>query len=104
MRERGSPYPAVGLIDLLEVLEVQMIETMTDGEKKAALRFCDTCDDNEGYDVPRPMMKRLEALGLVIDKKFGRFEQTDTLLEIREALENWNMTSNAGGNQPQPED
>ena len=72
-----------------------MLKTMTDDEKKAALRFCDTCDDNEGYDVSRPMMKRLEALGLVIDKKFGRFEQTNLLLEIRDALENWSMTSNA---------
>lgn len=71
-----------------------MLETMTDVEKKAALRFCETCDDNEGYDVPRPLMKRLEALGLVIDKKFGRFEQTDLLLEIRDALEAWGMTSN----------
>ncbi len=33
------------------------------------------------------MMKRLEVLGLVVDKKFGRFEQTDLLLDIRDALE-----------------
>lgn len=33
------------------------------------------------------MMKRLEALGLVVDKQFGRFEQTSLLLDIREALE-----------------
>ena len=64
-----------------------MYETMTNDEKKAAMRFCETCDDNEGYDVPRSMMKRLETLGLVIDKKFGRFEQTALLLEIRDVLE-----------------
>ena len=81
-----------------------MIEKMTNDEKKAALRFCETCDDNEGYDVPRAMMKRLEFLGLVIDKKFGRFEQTNLLLEIRDALEAWSMTSNAGGKPPQPEE
>ena len=64
-----------------------MYETMTNDEKKAAMRFCETCDDNEGYAVPRSMMKRLETLGLVIDKKFGRFEQTALLLEIRDVLE-----------------
>jgi len=62
---------------------------MTDAEKSAALRFCETCDDGEGYDVPRKMMKQIEALGLVVDKKFGRFEQTDLLIDIRDDLELW---------------
>lgn len=65
----------------------QLMETMTEEEAAAALRFCETCDDNEGYDVPRKMMKRLEELGLVIDKKFGRFEQTDLLIDLRDALD-----------------
>ena len=39
-------------------------------------------------------MKRLEALGLVIDKKFGRFEQTDLLLDIRDDLEAWALVHN----------
>lgn len=64
-----------------------ILEAMTDGEKKAALRFCETCDDNEGYDVPKPMMKRLKELGLVVYKGFGYYEQTDFLLEIRDELE-----------------
>lgn len=68
---------------------------MTDAEKSSALRFCETCDDGEGYDVPRPMMMRLEALGLVIDKKFGRFQQTDLLLDIRDDLEEWALVHNA---------
>jgi hypothetical protein len=75
-------------------LNVQLC-AMTDEEKKAALRFCETCDDGEGYDVPRKMMKQLEALGLVVDKKFGRFEQTDLLLNIRDDLEAWALAHNA---------
>lgn len=61
--------------------------SMSDDEVQAAVRFCDTCDDGEGYDVARDMMKRLEALGLVVDKKFGRFQQTLQLLDMRDALE-----------------
>lgn len=75
-------------------LNVQLCK-MTDAEKSGALRFCKTCDDGDGYDVPRPMMKRLETLGLVIDKKFGRFEQTDLLLDIRDNLEAWALVHNA---------
>ena len=28
-------------------------------------RFCETCDDGEGYDVPKERMKSLKAVGLV---------------------------------------
>lgn len=64
-----------------------ILDWMSPEEVRAAVRFCETCDDDEGYDVPRAMMKRLETLGLVVDKRFGRFEQTDLLLDVREALE-----------------
>lgn len=64
-----------------------VLSAMNPDEARAAIRFCETCDDGEGYDVPRPMMKRLEELGLVVDKKFGRFEQTLLLLDIRETLD-----------------
>lgn len=70
-----------------EMQQASVLAAMSEDEKQAALRFCDTCDDNEGYDVPRDMMKRLEALGLVKDKRFGRFEQTTLLLDIRDALQ-----------------
>jgi len=72
---------------LLEAMISLCLDWMSPEEVRAAVRFCETCDDDEGYDVPRAMMKRLEALGLVADKKFGRFEQTSLLLDIREALE-----------------
>jgi len=52
---------------------------LTQQELADALRFCVVCEDGEGYDVPRPRMKRLEVLGLVVDKKFGRFHGTPLL-------------------------
>lgn len=55
---------------------------LTPEERKAALRFCETCQDGEGYDVPKPMMKRLAELGLVVYKGFGRYEQTDAILAL----------------------
>lgn len=59
-----------------------MSPELTLEERAAALRFCETCQDDEGYDVPRPMMKRLAELGLVEYKGFGRYEQTDTILKL----------------------
>lgn len=66
---------------------LEVLADMSSDEKRAALRFCETCDDDEGYDVPKLLMKRLVALGLVADKKFGRYEQTSSLLNIRDRLE-----------------
>lgn len=52
---------------------------ITEEERKAALRFCETCEDGEGYDVPKLMMKRLAALGLVVHKGGGWYEGTPAL-------------------------
>lgn len=60
---------------------------MDETERRCALRFCETCDDNEGYDIPKRVVKRLVALGLVADKKFGRYAQTTRLLGVRPRLE-----------------
>ena len=79
----------------MEAEKTTLMQAMSDTEKVAALRFCETCDDDEGYDVPRQMMKRLETFGLVIDKKFGRFEQTELLLDVRDDLEAWALVHNA---------
>ena len=79
----------------MEAEKTNLLQAMSDAEKKAALRFCETCDDDEGYDVPRTMMKQLEKLGLVIDKKFGRFGQTELLLDLRDDLEAWALVHNA---------
>ncbi len=48
-------------------------------ELAAALRFCETCEDGEGYDVPKAMMKRLAELGLVVYCHFGRYAGTPLL-------------------------
>lgn len=55
---------------------------LTPDEREAALRFCETCQDDEGYDVPKPMMKRLAELGLVKYKGFGRYQQTEAILKL----------------------
>ena len=70
-------------------------------ERKAALRFSETCADGEGFDVPVAMMNRLAELGLVKKMARGRFEQTEALLHLRtsdnaaryEKLRRW-MASN----------
>lgn len=70
-----------------------LLETISPEEAAAAVSFCETCDDDEGYMVPKAMMKRLTVLGLVIHKGFGYYEQTMLLLDARDALER--MVSNA---------
>ena len=79
----------------METEKLSTLQAISDDEKMAALRFCETCDDGEGYDVPRQMMQQLAAHGLVIDKRFGRFEQTNLLLDIRDDLEEWALLHNA---------
>ena len=64
-----------------------LLATITHDEAKAAIRFCETCDDGEGYDVPKQMMTRLAALKLVERKGGGYYQQTELLLDLREALE-----------------
>lgn len=56
---------------------------LTDEEKNAALRFCETCEDGEGYDVPKAMMKRLGELGLVVHKGGGWYEGVSALEQLQ---------------------
>lgn len=60
---------------------------LSTGELKAALRFCETCEDDEGYDVPAPMMKRLAELGLVAHYGFGRYAGMPRLNRLLEEYE-----------------
>jgi hypothetical protein len=62
------------------------IPTPTEAERQAALRFCETCEDGEGYDVPAPMMRRLAALGYVQHRGGGWYEGTPMLDQLQ-ALE-----------------
>lgn len=50
-------------------------ELSTD-EKTALWRFCETCEDGEGYDVPKDMMKRLATIGVVHHVNAGVYEIT----------------------------
>ena len=46
-------------------------------EAVALLRFNETCEDGEGYDVPKPMMGRLAEIGVVNRKTFGIYQITE---------------------------
>jgi len=45
-------------------------------ELAALRRFNETCEDGEGYDVPKEMMRRLTAIGAVEWKGFSRYQIT----------------------------
>jgi len=38
---------------------------LTDDEREAFERFNETCEDGEGYDVPKTMMRRLAEIGVI---------------------------------------
>ena len=45
--------------------EQEPVAWLTDDERKAFERFNETCEDGEGYDVPKTMMKRLAEIGVI---------------------------------------
>lgn len=51
--------------------------TITARQERDILRFRDTCEDGQGYDVPKDRMKSLALLGLVRSVGFSRYEITD---------------------------
>lgn len=67
---------------------------LTAGEREALERFNETCEDGEGYDVPKPMMRRLAEIGVVHHlsrgiygiTKFGRVFLGDTTPPQRKPL------------------
>ena len=65
-------------------------QELTDEEKRAAMRFCETCEDGEGYDVPKSMMKRLKQLGFVEHKGGGWYEGTPALDQLQTELQGSN--------------
>ena len=60
---------------------------LTPEEREAALRFIETCEDGQGYDVSKPMMKRLADKGLVVHKGGGWYEGTPALDRLQEFSE-----------------
>ena len=49
---------------------------LSDDERKAFQRFYETWDDGEGYDVPKPMMKRLAQIGVIHHISRGLYDIT----------------------------
>ena len=48
----------------------------------SALRFWDTCEDGQCYEVPRDLMRRLSDFGLVKHVGGGRYMSTDILIQL----------------------
>lgn len=46
-------------------------------------RFCECCEDSEGYDVPKERMRALKAAGLVDGGCFGWYTATDLGMTLR---------------------
>ena len=45
--------------------EQEPVAWLTDDEREAFERFNETCEDGEGYDVPKTMMRRLAEIGVI---------------------------------------
>lgn len=60
---------------------------LTPEERKAALRFIETCEDGEGYDVSKSMMKQLASKGFVVHKGGGWYEGTPALDRLQSFAE-----------------
>ncbi len=60
--------------------------TITAQQERDILRFRDTCEDDQGYDVPKDRMKSLARLGLIRPTGFSRYEITDVGDAVIEVL------------------
>lgn len=65
-RRRAQQAAAPGALDLLNAEELAALH-----------RFQETCEDSEGYDVGKDMMKRLAAIGVIESKGFNRYQFTE---------------------------
>ena len=45
--------------------EQEPVSWMSEDEREAFERFNETCEDGEGYDVPKTMMRRLAEIGVI---------------------------------------
>lgn len=66
------------------IISVPMI--LTEQQERDILRFYDTCEDGQGYDVPKERMKSLARLGLIRPTGFSRYEITDAGNAVIEGL------------------
>ena len=58
-------------------LAQEPVAWLTNDERKALERFTETCDDGEGYDVPKQMMQRLAQIGVVHHTSGGVYSTTE---------------------------
>lgn len=66
------------------IISVPMI--LTEEQERDIQRFYDTCEDGQGYDVPKDRMKSLARIGLVRTTGFSRYEITDAGDAVIEGL------------------
>lgn len=66
------------------VLDIQV--GMSEQQANALLRFNETCEDGQEYDVPRRVMKSLTYVGMVRWCGGSRFEITDAGIAAVEEL------------------
>lgn len=59
---------------------------ISEQQERDILRFRDTCEDDQGYDVPKDRMKSLARLGLIRPTGFSRYEITDVGDAVIEVL------------------
>ncbi|AVX93263.1 hypothetical protein [Pseudomonas psychrophila] len=67
----------------------QMIEVplmLTEQQRRDVLRFHETTEDDQGYDVPADRMKSLARVGLIRSIGFKRYEFTDAGLAVVGAI------------------
>ncbi|MBX8557054.1 hypothetical protein K5D56_21555 [Pseudomonas cichorii] len=67
----------------------QMIEVplmLTEQQRRDVLRFHETTEDDQGYDVPADRMKSLARVGLIRSIGFKRYEFTDSGLAVVGAI------------------
>ncbi|MGI4846201.1 MAG: hypothetical protein ACRYF7_23165 [Janthinobacterium lividum] len=89
-RERlgfGSDFPLHAATNVERAMEAEIAElrgcvsqpaALLDENELAALRrFNETCEDGEGYDVPKETMQRLAAIGAVRRTSGSYYELTD---------------------------
>lgn len=69
-----------------EKVEVAVRISMSEDQCNALLRFNDTCEDGQQYDVRRSMMKSLTYVGVVRWCGGSRFEITDAGIAAVEYL------------------
>jgi hypothetical protein len=63
------------------------LATLTDANKRALLRFRDTCADGEGYDISKQQRQELSRAGLIRHCGGGYYESCGLFDEVCEALD-----------------